>query len=112
MPISLTRFAILATGVAAVLAGITVASGALADQTSELTACRFETYEPDLTPRCGHDTAQFNLPFPPPPPPPVTTPPVIYSTHLDEEKPDRDRGGGDKGAFGGRGDRDATGRPN
>jgi hypothetical protein len=111
MTISLTRSAILATGFAAVLAGMTMASGASADQATKLTGCRFETYEPGETPRCGHDTAQLSLPFPPPPPPPVTTPPVIYSTHLDEEKPDRDRGGGDKGAFGGRGDRDANGRP-
>ena len=57
MTISLTRSAILATGFAVIMAGMTMASGATADQATTLTGCRFETYEPYETPRCGFRSA-------------------------------------------------------
>jgi hypothetical protein len=115
MTIMQTRSVVLVTAAAAVTAAIAMAGGgASAAEANELTGCRYETYDPEMTPRCGHEEAELHLPDPPPPT--TTTPPtVIYSIQnneggKNEHDRDHDRGGlgGNNGA---RADRDAAGKP-
>jgi hypothetical protein len=107
------RSVVLASAVAAILAA--VGGGiAYAAPDTRLTGCRYEIYEPEMTPRCGHEEAQLHLPDPPPPT--TTTPPgVIYSIYNGEEggkhEHDRDNDGGGLGGAGARSDRDAAGKP-
>jgi hypothetical protein len=109
-----TRSVVLATAIAAVTAAIAMAGGAAtAAEANKLTGCRYETYDPEMKPRCGHEEAQLHLPDPPPP----TTPPtVIFSIHIGEggkndQDRDRDHNGGGMGGNGARTDRDAAGKP-
>ena len=111
-----TRSVVLATAIAAVTAAIAMAGGAAtAAEANKLTGCRYETYDPELTPRCGHEQAALHLPDPPPPT--TTVPPtVIFSIHIgeggkNEQDRDRDHVGGGMAGNGARTDRDAAGKP-
>ena len=116
MTIMQTRSVVLATAIAAVTAAIAMAGGAAtAAEANKLTGCRYETYDPEMKPRCGHEEAQLHLPDPPPPT--TTTPPtVIFSIQIGEggkndQDRDRDHNGGGMGGNGARTDRDAAGKP-
>lgn len=102
------RSVVLATAMAAVTAAIALAgSSASAGESTKLTGCRYEAYDPATTPRCSHEEAALHISDPPPP---MTTPPpdVIYSIHTDEGGKSEHES---RGIGGGRGDRDATGKP-
>jgi len=111
MSIVQTRSFMFATALAAFMAGNAIAAGsASAAQAGKLTGCRYETYDPELTPRCGHESAELQLQLQPTPPPTTTPPTVIYSIEFGEggkHEHDRDSDGG----FGNHSDRDATGKP-
>jgi hypothetical protein len=106
-----TRSIALAAAIAAVTAAIAMASSSVAAaESTKLTGCRYETGDPEMTPRCGHEQAELHLPDPPPPPT-TTPPPVLYSVHIGEGgKNEHDRGG-NGGGFGNHSDRDAAGKP-
>jgi len=119
MTIMQTRSVVLITAAAAVTAAIAMAGNAAsAAEANKLTGCRYETYDPEMTPHCGHEQAALHLPDPPPPPPPTTTTPptVIFSIQIseggkNEQDRDRDHIGGGMGGNGARTDRDAAGKP-
>jgi hypothetical protein len=82
MTITKTHSFVLATALAAVTAAIALAGNTVsAAEATKLTGCRYETYDPEMTPRCGHEEAH--------------------------EHDSRGVGGG----FGGHSDRDAAGKP-
>jgi hypothetical protein len=112
MTITKTHSFVLASALAAVTAAIALAGNTVsAAEATKLTGCRYETYDPEMTPRCGHEEAQLHISDPPPPP--TTTPPpeVIYSIHTNESGKHEHDSRGVGGGFGGHSDRDAAGKP-
>jgi hypothetical protein len=110
-----TRSVALATAIAAVTAAIAMSgAAATAAEANSLTGCRYETYDPEVMPRCGHEESALHLPDPPPA---TTVPPtVIFSIQIgeggkNEQDRDRDHNGGGIGGNGARADRDAAGKP-
>ncbi|HVR68079.1 MAG TPA: hypothetical protein VMT98_15635 [Verrucomicrobiae bacterium] len=99
---------VLVTAMAAVTAAIALAgSSAFAAESTKLTGCRYEAYDPATTPRCSHEEAALHISDPPPP---MTTPPpeVIYSIHTGEGGKNEHES---RGIGGARTDRDAAGKP-